>query len=174
MTVYTIQTSPLGKLLLVGEKRSRATTPAGAAGDATVVLDSLSLPGQKGAAVVQDDWVYDPAAFTDITSQLGAYFAGTLTRFTVETTGRGTEFQRRVWRALETIPYGTTISYGKLAAEIGVPPAASRAVGASIGANPLLVVRPCHRVVGVDGRLTGYAAGLDRKQWLLSLEGAVL
>lgn len=84
--------------------------------------------------------------------------------------GVGTDFQRRVWDALETIPYGTTTSYGKLAERIGVSRAGVRALGTAIGRNPLLVVRPCHRVIGADGSLTGYAGGLDRKRQLLELE----
>ena len=76
------------------------------------------------------------------------------------------------WAALDEIPYGTTVSYGQLAARIGVGGPAVRAVGGAIGANPLLIVRPCHRVVGADGSLTGYAGGVDRKTWLLGLERA--
>jgi methylated-DNA-[protein]-cysteine S-methyltransferase len=163
MTVYTTQSGPLGELLLVGEERA----------DGTVALDSVSVPGQKRGTVVREGWRYAPEAFTAVIAQLGAYFAGTLTRFEVETTTRGTDFQRRVWRALETIPYGTTTTYGELAAGIGAPRAAVRALGSAIGANPLLVVRPCHRVIGADGSLTGYAGGLDRKSRLLALEGVV-
>ena len=82
---------------------------------------------------------------------------------------RGTEFQRRVWRALEAIPYGVTISYGELARRIEQP-AAVRAVGLANGRNPLSIVVPCHRVIGANGTLTGYGGGLERKRWLLSLE----
>lgn len=164
MTVYTMLDSPVGELLLVGEESPSA--PGGTA------LASLSMPEQKGGAVVRADWRPDPAAFTEIARQLRAYFDGTLTRFDIEfTTGRGTDFQRRVWAALEEIPYGTTTSYGQVARRIGAAPAAVRALGAAIGANPLLLVRPCHRVIGANGSLTGYAAGLDRKRLLLSHEG---
>jgi methylated-DNA-[protein]-cysteine S-methyltransferase len=164
MRVYTTVGSPLGELLLVGEER-----PGGG-----VVVDSLSLPGQKGAAVVQDGWRRDDTAFAAVADQLRAYFRGTLTHFDIETTTRGTAFQQRVWAALEAIPYGTTTTYGKLAAEIGASRAAVRAVGTAIGANPVLVLRPCHRVIGADGTLTGYAGGLERKQHLLTLEGGAL
>jgi methylated-DNA-[protein]-cysteine S-methyltransferase len=85
--------------------------------------------------------------------------------------GAGTEFQRRVWGAVDTIAYGETTSYGKLAESIGASRAAVRAVGTAIGRNPLLVVRPCHRIVGADGSLVGYAGGLERKRLLLELEG---
>jgi methylated-DNA-[protein]-cysteine S-methyltransferase len=129
------------------------------------------MPGQKGAARVEDGWRHDPEAFAGIAGQLRSYFDGERTRFDIEHTTRGTDFQQRVWKALEAIPYGSTISYGKLAEQIGLPRAAVRALGAAIGANPLPVVRPCHRVIGADGSLTGYAGGLERKRRLLSLEG---
>ncbi|MEV0321082.1 methylated-DNA--[protein]-cysteine S-methyltransferase [Streptomyces sp. NPDC050658] len=163
--VYTTVDSPLGELLLVGE--ASATAKGGTA------LASLSMPGQKGGAVVQDGWVRDDAAFAEIAAQLHAYFAGSLTRFDVEYAGgAGTEFQQRVWHALDTLPYGTTTTYGKLAEQLGLSRAAVRALGTAIGRNPLLVVRPCHRVIGADGSLTGYAGGLERKQRLLDLESA--
>ncbi len=86
---------------------------------------------------------------------------------------RGTEFQRRVWEALCVIPYGETASYGEIARAVGRP-AASRAVGAANGRNPISIVVPCHRVVGAGGALTGYGGGLDRKAWLLNLEARTL
>ncbi|MFI0717283.1 methylated-DNA--[protein]-cysteine S-methyltransferase [Streptomyces inhibens] len=166
MTLYATLDSPLGELLLVGEES--ATAPGGTA------LASLSLPGQKGGATVQDGWTYDPAAFTEIVQQLHAYFDGKLTRFSIEyASTRGTDFQQRVWQALEAIPYGTTTTYGRIAADIGAARGAVRAIGTAIGANPLLVVRPCHRVIAADGSLSGYAGGPERKRQLLGLEGAV-
>ncbi|MGH4035759.1 methylated-DNA--[protein]-cysteine S-methyltransferase [Actinomycetota bacterium Odt1-20B] len=165
MTVYTTLASPIGELLLVGE--ASAAAPGGTA------LVSLSVPGQKGGAVVQDDWVEDAAAFGEIAGQLTAYFAGERTSFDIEYVASGTEFRRRVWDALDAIPYGETLSYGEIAARIGASRAAVRAVGTAIGANPLLVVRPCHRVIGADGSLTGYAGGLERKERLLVHEGAL-
>ena len=114
-------------------------------------------------------WVRDP--LPDATDQLRAYFAGSLARFELRLAPRGTPFQRGVWDALTEIPYGTTTSYGALAARIGRP-GASRAVGAANGRNPLPVVIPCHRVIGADGTLTGYGGGLERKQALLGLERA--
>jgi len=101
-----------------------------------------------------------------------AYFAGrrdALSALVWRTVG--TDFQRRVWRALSEIPAGTTVSYGELARRIGSP-AAVRAVGLANGANPVGVVVPCHRVIGADGSLTGYGGGLERKRWLLEHEGA--
>jgi methylated-DNA-[protein]-cysteine S-methyltransferase len=113
----------------------------------------------------------DPAAepFAAATAQLGAYFAGQLTAFDLPLAPAGTEFQRRVWAALQTIPYGQTWSYGQLARQIGSA-AASRAVGLANGKNPIALVIPCHRVIGSDGTLTGYGGGLDRKRFLLELE----
>lgn len=101
--------------------------------------------------------------------QLREYFAGRRTEFDLPLAATGTEFQRRVWAALTTIPYGQTWSYGRLAAELGQP-TASRAVGLANGRNPIAIVVPCHRVIGASGTLTGYAGGLERKRWLLDLE----
>ncbi|MFB8032378.1 methylated-DNA--[protein]-cysteine S-methyltransferase [Streptomyces sp. NPDC056004] len=163
MTMHATVDSPLGELLLVGEE-----TTGG------VALASLSLPGQKGAAVVRDGWVRAPEAFAGIAAQLREYFAGRLTRFDIAyADGVGTDFQRRVWTALDAVPYGETVSYGQIAERIGTPGAGVRAVGTAIGRNPLLVVRPCHRVIGSDGALRGYAGGLERKERLLRLEGAL-
>ncbi|MFF7468277.1 methylated-DNA--[protein]-cysteine S-methyltransferase [Streptomyces sp. NPDC008092] len=162
MTLYTTMDSPLGELLLVGEESATA--------DGGTALASLSVPGQKNGAVVQDGWISKPEAFTEIVAQLRSYFDGRLTRFGIEYVTTGTDFRQRVWTALEAIPYGTTLTYGDIADRIGAPKAAVRAVGTAIGANPLLVVRPCHRVIGANGALTGYAGGLERKQQLLELE----
>lgn len=167
-TLYATVGSPLGELLLVGQESAAA--PGGTA------LASLSVPGQKGGVAVQDGWTRAPEAFAWIAAQLAAYFDGSRTRFDIEyadAPAGGTPFRRTVWTALDDIPYGTTVSYGELAARIGAPRAAVRAVGAAIGANPLLVVRPCHRVIGAGGALTGYAGGLDRKRALLTHEGAL-
>ncbi|WP_432074185.1 methylated-DNA--[protein]-cysteine S-methyltransferase [Streptomyces wuyuanensis] len=167
MTVYATFDSPLGELLLVGEES--ATAVGGTA------LVSLSLPGQKGAAQVRDGWRLAPEEFAEITAQLRAYFAGELTCFSIEfARGAGTDFQRRVWRAVEEIPYGRTATYGQIAERVGSAGAGVRAVGTAIGRNPLLVVRPCHRVIGADGELRGYAGGLPSKERLLGLEGALV
>ncbi|MEV5508352.1 methylated-DNA--[protein]-cysteine S-methyltransferase [Streptomyces orinoci] len=162
--LYTELDSPLGQLLLTG-------VPSGTAPGGTA-LASLSVPGQRGAVTPRPEWRREPAAFTEAARQLAAYFAGESKDFTLELTVQGTEFRRRVWQALDTVPYGATTSYGELARRLGVSRAAVRAVGGAIGANPLLVVRPCHRVIGADGSLTGYAGGLERKRFLLALESA--
>lgn len=111
------------------------------------------------------------AVLTRAHQQLSEYFAGSRHEFDLPLRPAGTEFQRRVWDVLATVPWGTTTTYGAIAARLGLPPGASRAVGAANGANPLPVVLPCHRVIGSDGTLTGYAGGLDRKALLLRLEG---
>ncbi|MFE7839525.1 methylated-DNA--[protein]-cysteine S-methyltransferase [Streptomyces sp. NPDC057474] len=163
MTVWSTIASPLGDLLLVGEKET----------DDGVTLTSLSMPGRRNPPAVRADWVHDPEPFADVVGQLAAYFAGELTRFHIRFTPAGTDFQRRVWRALEEIPFGTSTTYGALAEQLGVPRHGVQALGAAIGANPLLLVRPCHRVIGADGTMRGYAAGVERKVRLLTHEGVL-
>ena len=163
MTSYTTMQSPVGELLLVGTKTADG-----------VALTSVSMDGQRGAPEVRDDWSRDPAAFAEVIRQLTAYFAGELTTFRLQLAPRGTDFQQRVWRALDSVPYGTTITYGQLAAQLGVPRDRIQALGAAIGANPLAIIRPCHRVIGSDGGMRGYAGGVARKQRLLAHEGALL
>jgi methylated-DNA-[protein]-cysteine S-methyltransferase len=114
-------------------------------------------------------WHERADAFDDVVSQLIEYFAGRRQRFELPLAPEGTPFQQRVWRELQDIPYGVTISYGQLAARIGQP-TASRAVGLANGSNPLAIVIPCHRVIGANGTLTGYGGGLPIKERLLALE----
>jgi methylated-DNA-[protein]-cysteine S-methyltransferase len=102
--------------------------------------------------------------------QLEAYFAGDLVDFDLPLAAAGSEFQKRVWARLVDIPFGGTASYGEIAAQLDLPPGGSRAVGMANGANPIAIVVPCHRVIGANGTLTGYAGGLDRKRFLLDLE----
>ena len=163
MNIYTTMESPVGELLLAG-RQSRDG----------VILTSASMPGQRNAPVVRDDWRRDPAAFAEVVRQLTAYFAGQLRIFDLELAPAGTDFQQRIWRALDSIPYGTTMTYGQLAAQLGVPRDRIQALGAAIGANPLPIIRPCHRVVGSDGTMRGYAGGVQRKQQLLAHEGVLL
>jgi methylated-DNA-[protein]-cysteine S-methyltransferase len=106
--------------------------------------------------------------------QLDAYFEGELVEFDLPLELKGTDFQRRCWLALATIPYGQTVSYGEQARRLGLGSDRARAVGAANGANPLPIVLPCHRVVGADGSLTGFGGGLDVKRILLEHEGALL
>lgn len=113
----------------------------------------------------------DGSAFDEVERQLAEYFAGERTTFALSTALHGDGFQRRVWDRLAEIPYGETTTYGEIARELGDVTLA-RAVGGAVGHNPLSVIVPCHRVVGKDGTLTGYAGGLERKRFLLQLEGA--
>lgn len=103
-------------------------------------------------------------------AQLTEYFAGERTTFDLPVAPRGTDFQERVWAQLQKIAFGETASYGEVAARLGLTAAASRAVGTANGRNPIPIVIPCHRVIGADGSLTGYAGGMERKQVLLDLE----
>jgi methylated-DNA-[protein]-cysteine S-methyltransferase len=166
MNIYTTHSSPVGELLLAGEQTPE--TPDG------VLLTSVSMTGQRNAPRPQSDWKLAPEAFAEVTRQLEAYFAGELTSFDLLAASRGTPFQQRIWQAIDSIPYGTTTTYGELAARLGVPRDRVVALGAAVGANPLLIIRPCHRVVGADGMMRGYAGGVERKQWLLVHEGALL
>ncbi|MGW0162881.1 methylated-DNA--[protein]-cysteine S-methyltransferase [Mycobacterium sp. NPDC003323] len=117
----------------------------------------------------RDGWLPDDDAFPDVVEQLQAYFAGALTEFDLDLDLGGTPFQRRVWEALLTIPYGETRTYGQIAVQVGSP-TAFRAVGLANGHNPIGIIVPCHRVIGANGSLTGYGGGLDRKKSLLALE----
>ncbi|WP_306205385.1 methylated-DNA--[protein]-cysteine S-methyltransferase [Actinoplanes sp. RD1] len=162
MTVWTTIAGPLGDLLLVGEETADGCT-----------LTSLSMPGQRNAPAVRPGWRRDPAPFAEISRQLAAYFAGELDRFDIAFTGGGTAFQQRVWSAVDEIPHGTTTTYGALAARLGLTRDRVQALGGAIGANPLLLVRPCHRVIGADGSMRGYAGGVERKVRLLTHEGAL-
>jgi len=158
MTQLTTFSSPLGDLMLAGDETADG-----------FALTSLSMPGRATPVPRRN-----VAPFAEVIRQLEAYFGGDLTRFDLPFTPGGTDFQQRVWRALEDIPYGATTTYGALTAQLGLPRERVQAVGAAIGANPLLLVRPCHRVIGADGSMRGYAAGVERKVRLLSHEGALL
>jgi methylated-DNA-[protein]-cysteine S-methyltransferase len=113
----------------------------------------------------------DAGTLDEAARQLTEYFAGDRTTFDLALAPHGTEFQQRVWMALRTIPYGETRSYGNIAAAVGSP-SSSRAVGAANGRNPLSIIVPCHRVIGSNGHLTGYAGGMEVKRWLLAHEQA--
>lgn len=114
-------------------------------------------------------WVPNAEMLAPVREQLAAYFAGELREFDVELALKGTPFQESVWRELCRIPYGQTITYGELARRVGKP-AAVRAAGAANGRNRIGIIVPCHRVIGANGTLTGYAGGLERKEWLLAWE----
>ena len=115
---------------------------------------------------------WDTSVFTPLTEQIGEYFAGTRAAFDLKLAARGNDFHKAVWEELRPIPYGVTISYGELARRLGRPGAA-RAVGRANGSNPISIIMPCHRVIGADGKLTGYSGGIERKAALLALERAL-
>ena len=132
-------------------------------------VDAGLLPRIEFDAEPVGDRVEDPL-LDEVERQLTEYFAGERREFDLPVTAEGTEFQKKVWAYLRTIPYGETVTYGRIAADLGYEPGISRAVGAANGANPIPIVVPCHRVVGSDGKLTGYAGGVERKTALLELE----
>jgi len=155
-TAHTLIETPLGPVLL-------ARTDTGLAG--------AWFDGQNAyPAGITTPRVDDDPLLCKTAKQLGEYFDGQRSRFEIPLDLRGTDFQLRVWRALLAIDSGQTASYGQIARGIGSPQAV-RAVGAAVGRNPLSVIVPCHRVIGSDGSLTGYAGGLERKRALLRLEG---
>ena len=137
-------------------------------------LSGVYLPGHRHGPPSRAGWVHHAERLDAARTQLAEYLAGTRTAFDLALApAAGTPFQLRVWAALETIGYGETLSYAQLADRLGTP-AAVRAVGAANGRNPLSIVRPCHRVIGADGSLTGYGGGLPAKRWLLALEAGTL
>jgi methylated-DNA-[protein]-cysteine S-methyltransferase len=149
-TVFTTLDTPMGALLL-------------AASGGALTRVSFGRP----------DPAWHPGPVPEAADQLRAYLAGERHDFDLPVRSAGTPFQERVWDALDGIPYGHTLTYGALAERVGAPRDRIRAVAAAVGANPLLIIRPCHRVVGSDGALTGYAGGLPAKRHLLTLEGAL-
>ncbi|ROS31296.1 methylated-DNA--[protein]-cysteine S-methyltransferase [Cellulomonas sp. PhB150] len=160
VVTHTVVPSPVGPVTLVATDG---------------VLSKLLLPELDGSpargafGTPADDGFEEPAR------QLAEYFAGIRTSFDLPLHLVGSAFQRRVWEGLMRIPYGETRSYGQLAVDVGLDPrTASRAVGAANGRNPLAIVVPCHRVIGADGSLTGYAGGIERKRFLLDLEATRL
>lgn len=155
---YQFLATPIGRLLIAAD----------AAG-----LHHIGFDQADRDRVIAADWRRGGAVLEPVMTQLRAYFAGQLQHFELALAASGTPFRTRVWAQLAKIPYGSTISYGELARRIGNP-AASRAVGAANGANPLPIVVPCHRVIGASGTLTGFGGGLPVKQWLLDHERKVL
>jgi methylated-DNA-[protein]-cysteine S-methyltransferase len=151
---YTQIASPLGVLLLAADD----------SGLRHIMFASEVQPPRPDPA-----WRQDAAPLTETIRQLQAYFAGDLENFNLPLAPEGTPFQMEVWQRLRDIPYGQTISYGELARRIGNPKA-SRAVGLANGSNPIPIVIPCHRVIGSNGKLTGYGGGLPIKEKLLALE----
>lgn len=155
---YSKLQSPLGPLLLEANDSG---------------LCALTFAAGRRAVRLEPGATQDGAPFTETIRQLQAYFRGELEEFDLPLALIGTPFQLRVWERLQAIPYGQTISYGELAEQIGKPKAA-RAVGLANGSNPIPIIIPCHRVIGSDGRLTGYGGGLSIKEKLLSFESRQL
>jgi methylated-DNA-[protein]-cysteine S-methyltransferase len=152
---FTEIPSPLGPLTLIASDRH---------------LTGLFLQHQKNQPGARASWTREDRRFEPAVAELTEYFTGRRRHFELAgALDAGTEFQRRVWRTLARIPYGETWSYAELARQVGSP-AACRAVGLANSRNPLAIILPCHRVVGSDGSLTGYAGGLARKRFLLDLE----
>lgn len=138
-----------------------------AAGESIVeiaILDGLTSPGPA------DGWPIDRGPFREAVAQLDGYFAGARRNFELPLAPEGTPFQHRVWAALRTLPFGARVSYARIAQIAGLPPTSIRAVGGANSRNPISIVVPCHRVIGADGSLTGYAGGLPAKAWLLDHE----
>lgn len=153
-------TSPIGELLLVASAKG---------------LVQVFLPSSKGVPATTETR-HDPSAFClpAARAQLHDYFGGTLTVFALPLDESGSDFQLKVWAALREIQFATTCSYGDIATRIGADPrTASRAVGLANSSNPIAVVTPCHRVIGVGGDLVGYAGGIHAKRWLLDHEARV-
>lgn len=154
---YRYMNSPVGQLKLIAD-----------ASALVAVLWENDKPGRVPLGILIEDEGSD--ILDQAERQLADYFAGSRRTFDLALDFRGTDFQRKVWNALLTIPFGETRSYLQIAIQIGNP-AAVRAVGAANGKNPLSIIAPCHRVIGSSGALTGFAGGLAAKQWLLSREG---
>ncbi len=151
---YAELNSPLGKLTLDSDGKA---------------LTRIRLPEEEWEADPQINRVRKPDLFKDAAAQLGAYFRGEAKNFDLPLNPTGTPFQKKVWDLLREIPSGTTITYGELAVRAGNPKA-SRAVGAANRKNPIPIIIPCHRVIGSNGKLTGYAGGLEAKKKLLEIE----
>lgn len=152
LTYRTID-SPVGPLTLAGVEST---------------LMRLVIAGQRREPD-GSEWRYVKQAFPCAVTQLGAYFSGEARTFDVDLDLAGTDFQRRVWHAVQSIPYGQTRTYAQIAQQIGSP-GGSRAVGSAVGRNPVPIIVPCHRVVGSAGSLTGYIGGIDCKRRFLALE----
>ena len=155
-TTHTIAVTAIGPLTLVARDR---------------VLCGVYFPGHWTRPDPATFGDRDDEGFDDVVAQLGEYLDGRRATFDIEFLAQGDAFQRRVWDLISQIPYGATAAYGDLARELGNETLA-RAVGTAVGRNPLSLIVPCHRVVGKDGKLTGYAGGLERKRLLLDLEAA--
>jgi len=154
MRYYTYHDSPVGRLLLTGTQAA---------------LMTINFPENDQAYAPQSDWQCGGDLFEKTTRQLNEYFSGTRKEFSVALELEGTDFQKKVWTVLQTIPFGETLSYGEVAHRMGQP-TASRAVGMANNANPVPIIVPCHRVIGADKSMVGFGGGIDIKIKLLEQE----
>lgn len=177
--MWTTMDSPLGRLRLVVHHGAVSAVEFSAPGptNGTPAVSARSSVARAAAAAtgrpVGDRDDADPL-LGELVAQLRGYFDGSLKEFQLPVAPSGTPFQQRVWEQLRGLGYGETATYGEIARRLGMTAAASRAVGLANGRNPVPIVIPCHRVVGADGALTGYAGGIERKQFLLDLEQGAL
>ncbi len=153
------------------------TTPIGEfsvalAADGSVIATAFGGLMELRERFTPDEVIHDPVRAADVRREVTEYFSGKRRQFTVPLSASGTMFQQQVWAALRRIPFGKTLSYGELAADLGKPDA-SRAVGRANATNPICLIVPCHRVIGADGSLTGFAFGEDIKRRLLEHEGVL-
>jgi methylated-DNA-[protein]-cysteine S-methyltransferase len=155
LVTYTYMDSPLGEILIARNLRG---------------LCHIEFQEGLSPIIPEIPWHFDQGGFEEVVSQLRAYFKEELFQFDLPLAPEGTSFQLQVWQALRTIPYGEVTSYAELASKLGRSHNSARAVGAANGKNPLPIVIPCHRVIGSDGQLTGYAGGIHIKEALLALE----
>lgn len=168
--VWAALPCPLGALLAVAREGALVRLSFAASPEEARARARHELDRTDGGRTARED--PDAAPLPELARQLEEYFAGRRRRFELALAPEGTEFQRRVWEELARIPWGETRSYGEVARAVGRP-GGSRAVGMANNQNPLAVVVPCHRVIGADGSLIGYGAGLERKEHLLRLEGVL-
>lgn len=157
MTIkYAVMPSPLGEIQIAASSQG---------------IVRLALPSQADIRPFDPSWERDDSVAAAAQRQLREYFAGTRKTFDVALDMAGTDFQQTVWQALQTVPWGVTKTYGQLAQQINRPKAV-RALGAANGANPVPIIVPCHRIIGANGKLTGYFGGESIKAYLLTLEGS--
>jgi len=154
MIYDTLETDVAGTLILAGDKKG---------------LHHLNFINGRHPVTIAATWRRDPAPLATVKNQLADYFSGERRSFDIDLAPQGTPFQMKVWAALRDIPYGHVVSYQWIARRIGSPTAV-RAVGAANGRNPISIIIPCHRVIGKNGKLTGYGGGLDVKRRLIRLE----
>ena len=154
MIYYDLIPSPIGQLLLVAAEHG---------------LQQIVFEGENQSDTIKDSWIKAPDKLRTVSNQLAAYFRKELEIFDVKLSPQGTAFQKQIWNELIKIPYGQTCSYLDIAIAIGKPKAC-RAIGMANSKNPIPIIIPCHRVIGKNGELTGYAGGLSKKSYLLTLE----